>query len=284
MKNLKSFIKETEMQKAAREKIKREKNADKVKHDRMMDAARRRDTVTANQKEEVEQVDESYKRGQTFTRKEAEAYFRDAWGSKFNPRKMKKIDGYWIDYGDGPKRGTGSGEAVPASMKEEVEHLDELSPDTIKSYAKKAMKDAIGKKRKSDMYKSELPKNIKDREDAIDRIKKFRKEKGLEHKGQKAKRAFLSRNINLKKRAINKFDRDVENRKKGIKLANKKLAQEDFQQVDELSKKTLGSYTKKASKSLARSSVTRGKYMNDVDHLKTTTFRTTQINSVMLKE
>jgi hypothetical protein len=52
MKDLKSFINETEMQKAAREKIKREKEADKLKHDRMMDSARRRDTVTANQKEE----------------------------------------------------------------------------------------------------------------------------------------------------------------------------------------------------------------------------------------
>ena len=81
---------------------------------------------------ESEQVDESYKRGQTFTRKEAEAYFRDAWGSKFNPRKMKKIDGYWVDYGDGPKRGTGSGEAVPASMKEEVEQVDEASQKLIK--------------------------------------------------------------------------------------------------------------------------------------------------------
>lgn len=59
MKTFKEFINETEMQKAAREKIKREKEADKLKHDRMMDTARRRDTVTANQKEEVEQTDEA---------------------------------------------------------------------------------------------------------------------------------------------------------------------------------------------------------------------------------
>ena len=59
MKTFKEFINETEMQKAAREKIKREKEADKLKHDRMMDTARRRDTVTANQKEEVEQADEA---------------------------------------------------------------------------------------------------------------------------------------------------------------------------------------------------------------------------------
>lgn len=52
MKSFKEFINETEIQKATREKIKREKEADRIKHDRMMDAARRRDTVVANQKEE----------------------------------------------------------------------------------------------------------------------------------------------------------------------------------------------------------------------------------------
>lgn len=52
MKGFKEFINETEMQKAAREKIKREKEADRIKHDRIMDTARRRDTVIANQREE----------------------------------------------------------------------------------------------------------------------------------------------------------------------------------------------------------------------------------------
>lgn len=50
MLSFKQYILETEMQKAAREKIKREKEADARKHDRMMDTARRRDTVIANQK------------------------------------------------------------------------------------------------------------------------------------------------------------------------------------------------------------------------------------------
>ena len=58
MKTFKQFINETKNVKDAREKINREKEADRIKHDRMMDAARRRDTVVANQKEETE-VDEA---------------------------------------------------------------------------------------------------------------------------------------------------------------------------------------------------------------------------------
>lgn len=58
MKTFKQFINETKNVKDAREKINREKEADRIKHDRMMDTARRRDTVIANRKEETE-VDEA---------------------------------------------------------------------------------------------------------------------------------------------------------------------------------------------------------------------------------
>ena len=53
MKNFKRFIEENANQERVREKIKREKEADKLKHDRMMDQARRRDTTVANAKEET---------------------------------------------------------------------------------------------------------------------------------------------------------------------------------------------------------------------------------------
>ena len=47
------FNEYTENQKRAKEKIKREKAADKAKHDRMMDAARSRDTSTKNTRTEA---------------------------------------------------------------------------------------------------------------------------------------------------------------------------------------------------------------------------------------
>ena len=70
--------------------------------------------------EEVE-LDE-WKKGDTFTKKEAEAYFKKAYGSKFKPNKMKKYKGvagdnsktYWRDAGF-------SGESIPMAK----ESLDE---------------------------------------------------------------------------------------------------------------------------------------------------------------
>ena len=56
-------FKESAAENATREKIKSEKEADKVKHDRMLDSARRRDVQTKNRMEEVEQVDELSKLG-----------------------------------------------------------------------------------------------------------------------------------------------------------------------------------------------------------------------------
>jgi len=60
------------------------------------------------------------KKGETFTKAQAKAYFKKQYGSKFNAKKMDietddKGNKYWMDKGH-------SGEAVP--MKEEVE-LDE---------------------------------------------------------------------------------------------------------------------------------------------------------------
>ena len=54
-------FKESAAENATREKIKSEKEADKVKHDRMLDSARRRDVQAKNRMEEVEQV-EGYKK------------------------------------------------------------------------------------------------------------------------------------------------------------------------------------------------------------------------------
>ena len=77
-------------------------------------------------KEEVG-LDESITRGEKFTKKEAEDYFKKAYGSKFDPKKMGKERGHWVDLGF-------SGEMVP--VKEEVE-LDEAvyrKGDTVAFY------------------------------------------------------------------------------------------------------------------------------------------------------
>jgi len=76
-------------------------------------------------KESVE-LDE-VKKGETFTKAQAKAYFKKQYGSKFNAKKMgtetdDKGNKYWMDKGH-------SGEAVP--MKEEVE----LEEDTKKDVA-----------------------------------------------------------------------------------------------------------------------------------------------------
>ena len=57
-----NHLKENANQERVREKIKAEKEADKEKHDRMMDRARIRDTRVANAKEEAE-LDEGKKKG-----------------------------------------------------------------------------------------------------------------------------------------------------------------------------------------------------------------------------
>ena len=77
-------------------------------------------------KEEVG-LDESITRGEKFTKKEAEDYFKKAYGSKFDPKKMGRERGHWVDLGF-------SGEMVP--VKEEVE-LDEAvyrKGDTVAFY------------------------------------------------------------------------------------------------------------------------------------------------------
>jgi chemotaxis receptor (MCP) glutamine deamidase CheD len=57
---------------------------------------------------------------------------------------------------------------------------------------------------------------------------------------------------------ISKEKKTMDKRSKGVSLASNKLAKEEFEQIDELSKKTLGSYVKKASRNLAGREYKRG--------------------------
>jgi len=158
-------------------------------------------------------------------------------GSKENVKKAIK-DHY------GPSMGQEAKEFHPHLFKEEVEELDELSKGTLANYAQKAAHD-VGNK----MYDA----------------------------GQKRASATSMTLQGLKSGEY--YDRDAAkqhskalSRLQGIKTAAKKLAKEeftledysleeiqdfmmseDFEQLDELSKKTLGSYVKQASYSAANS-------------------------------
>lgn len=98
-------------------------------------------------------------------------------------------------------------------MHEEVEQIDELSKKTMTNYIDKALKD----KRRTDRahgYESNKPLST----------------------------SAAGRNDH----SIKQMAKSSDNRHKGIMMAAKKLAKEEVEQIDELSKKTLGSYIKKA--------------------------------------
>jgi predicted DNA-binding protein len=57
---------------------------------------------------------------------------------------------------------------------------------------------------------------------------------------------------------ISKEKKTMDKRSKGVSLASNKLAKEEVEELDELSKKTLGSYVKKASRNLAGREYKRG--------------------------
>ncbi len=119
-------------------------------------------------------------------------------------------------------RETGIKRAVDKLAKEEVEQVDEISKATMGRYINKA-KDSI------DMtsYRS----GIKDG-------------------------TAISSSTPYK--SNNPLERKLTKRHKGISMAVKKLTKEESEQIDELSKKTLGSYVNKAAERIGTKGVTAG--------------------------
>lgn len=93
MKNFKLFIKENANQERVREKIKAEKEADKEKHDRMMDRARTRDTRVANAKEEVELDEAANKEKKLAQLKKKEESLKDRLSIAKEKRAMQARKG-----------------------------------------------------------------------------------------------------------------------------------------------------------------------------------------------
>jgi hypothetical protein len=114
-------------------------------------------------------------------------------------------------------------DALNNDMFEEVQ-IDELSKATMGSYIKKA---SGAEKPKNVMS----PKNI-----PLTKIAAYQSDSETGHFGKRFNQA-----------GYDKADRLRKNRETGIKRAADKLAKEEVEQIAELSKKTLGSYVKKAS-------------------------------------
>jgi hypothetical protein len=139
-------------------------------------------------------------------------------------------------------------------VKEDTDQLDELSNDTLKSYAKKAGAEATGVKGKHlspeksnkrfDGHAKAMQRLTKESVDQLDELSK-------ETLGSYKHKAELS---------IPNDDREYANRSKGIDRAEKKLKKEDVEQIDELSKKTIGSYVKKAANSLDQTAYSAGRH------------------------
>ena len=134
----------------------------------------------------------------------------------------KNLKGFKQRYGERAKE-VMYATATKQAMKEEVEQIDELSKDTLKSYREKAHVDMINSAGKAigAIHKKDKPTEIDSR---------FTWEKRI----------------------------------RGVNAADKKLKKEEVEQIDEISKKTLGSYVKKA----AYNAQIHAMAMKDIEHEK----------------
>ena len=126
--------------------------------------------------------------------------------------------------------------AVSKSMnKEEVEVIDELSKKTMGSYVKKASG-------------AEQPKNVMSPKNVpLTKIAAYQGDSETGHFGKR-----------FNQHTYDKAERLRKNRETGIKRAVDKLAKEEVEQVDEISKATMGRYINKAKDSIDMTSYRSG--------------------------
>ncbi len=117
--------------------------------------------------------------------------------------------------------------------KEEVEELDELSKGTLANYAGSAINDVRNANQARIRWQSHEGKFS-----------------GYDSKGERFTKTA--------KQMENEHSRVAKNREQGVRTAIKKLAKEEVEDLDELSKGTLGSYVKKATSSAIQRGVEHG--------------------------
>ena len=159
-------------------------------------------------------------------------------------------------------RKTGINKAVKKLTKEEAEELEELSTDTLRNYRAKAKADAYDaadvdddrRLRKRSMGSWDAGKKILKRGDAL------RKEEAeeLDELSKATMGSYIKKAIpdaehkeywgkqDRPTKGQREYLKSAKNRRRGINKAIDKLTKEEAEQIDELSKKTLGSYVVKS--------------------------------------
>ena len=177
-----------------------------------------------------------------------------------------------------------TGRAKVRATKEEVE-LDELNKSTLGSYIKKASTNQIGNTAKvlagkndpeTERARKRMGQRMSGIAKATDKLTKEEAEQIDELKkstlGSYIKKSAAERGhagIEAGAGASGSKDQKdamstMKKRLKGIKMATDRLTKEEVEQIDELSKKTLGSYVKKAKDDLGNreAEVTRNRYVD----------------------
>jgi len=219
----------------------------------------RKNTVRKIANEEVEEIDEISKAtmGRYINKAkdsiDMAAYRQggvEARGSSSRPLEKKLT-----------KRHKGISMAVNKLTKEEADSLEELSVAKLKDYRTKARADAYDaddvdderRYRKRAAGSNTAGKKIVRqggslRAEEAEGLDELSKGKMLDYM-DKASDARGHRNLSTKK---------VDNRYAGVKKASDKLTKEEVEAIDELSKKTLGSYTYQAASQLGSRGITTG--------------------------
>jgi hypothetical protein len=187
-----------------------------------------------------------------------------------------------------PKKNTGySPMSRPRFTNEEAEQIDELDKKTLGSYIKKASTNQIGNTAKvlagkndpeTERARKRMGQRMSGIAKATDKLTKEEAEQIDELKkstlGSYVKKASGNMAGNAAVAAAQasssmgksspEIKRNIANRMKGIARATDKLTKEEAEQIDELSKKTLGSYVKKAKDDLGNreAEVTRNRYVD----------------------
>lgn len=233
-------------------------------------------------REEAEQIDELKKSTlASYVKKASTDQYLKGQAVQYHTNKAQTADGVFAkqskekhyDAADkalkkASNRDTGIGRAADRLAKEEVEQIDELSKDTLHSYMSKAVPDFL-KTQKSAQKLKMTPKNtekiinaavkLRNRRTGVNLATKKMSEE-VEQIDELSKDTLTSYAIKAHRKgdmaarmSKSGADKDMANyankRFQGVQTAIKKLGEEE--QIDELSKKTLGSYVKKSAGNLA---------------------------------
>ena len=202
-------------------------------------------------KEEVEEIDEVSKGllGRYITKASLKAA-----GHAYNARDTSSNDNKSGEHIDKTfKRLDGIKTAVSKLAKEEVEELDEVSKELLGRYVKRASRDGAHKSALAQAYSQNFDKSIDMNRIAIKR------KKGID-------------------KAVDKLTKeDLEDYT--LEEIQDFMMSEEFEQLDEISKKTLGSYVKKASLDVGARGLSNNNTL-DAKHLNTLSKMSSRVKNI----